>query len=223
MDMNCTNFELAVQERLDLRRLELTDELRAHAASCADCRSFWQDQRRLLAATRAWPHAEFSDGLWEAAFAELTAPAPPTAIVMAPRRASGPSARWVALCSTAALALFVVAMIGISPSPEISQNNAASVNPVASPGSDESASPMIAELLAGVQLEYLELSHSTTRTLDAWSALPRASDMIPAFTEAAPANSSPTWPRIDRPVSDRVGQAFGFLWDALPQKEMQSS
>lgn len=214
--MNCSDFELAAQERLDRREPELSEELRGHAASCAECRALWQSQRQLLAATRAWPLIEVPAGLLKAAFAELTAPAQPAAVVLAPQRAARPSAGWVALCSTAALAMIAVTMIGISPSPDATRNNIAAVEP---------AAPMIASLLTGVQTEYLELSQSTTRTLDQWSELPRTSDLIPTFTESTPSptDSSPAWPRIDRPVSDRVGQAFDFLWHALPQDEMQSS
>jgi hypothetical protein len=55
--------------------------------------------------------------------------------------------------------------------------------------------------------------------------LPHTSDLIPNFSDSAamPLESTPAWPRLDRPVSDRVGQAFDFLWDVLPHDASRSS
>jgi hypothetical protein len=229
MDMNCTDFEVSVQDLLDRRKTELPDEFRAHATSCSDCRSFWQSQCRLLAAAGTWTKLEIPSDLTHAALRELTSNVRPAATLVTPRRLAGPSAGWVAVCSTAALVLFVAVLTLIegppdSPRPQHIALDGAVTSPV-SHAIDDPSAPMMAGLLTGVQTEYLELSQSTTRVLDQWSDLPRASNLIPNFSGAAasPQESSPLWPRIDRPVSERVGQAFHFLWDALPQEEMRSS
>jgi|GEM_PF-5810451 len=219
--MNCTDFELAFQERLDARQLELTDDLRAHTATCADCRAFWQSQSGLMKATSDWTNPAEPPQLLQSVLNELTSDTPRVVRADVPVRTPSRAGIWVATCSTAALLLAAV-LLGIAPTPNGSPLVPSEV--VITPPAEPDA-PMMSGLLTGVRTEYAELSQQTTRVLDEWSELPRTPTLIPAFAEpnAAPAGDSPTWLRLDRPVSDRVGQAFDFLWDAVPQSASRSS
>lgn len=233
--MNCTDFELAVQHRLDARQADLTPELRAHLARCPECQVYWQGQKMLLSAVKSWSPAHPPAGLVDAVLAELSRSnrASPAVTVMPARSHPSRGSLWGIFCSTAALAILAVSLIPVTPHAEQPPTSIAKINPPAdsdSPLAVETA--MVSQTLAGlwheVHAEYVELSEETNRAFDDWSELPASTTLLPALpdgaaseTESPESNSS--WLRLDRPVSERVGQAFDFLWDALPLPAPQST
>lgn len=52
--MTCLEFEIRVQELLDLRQTKLPDELSAHAMHCATCHELWGHLQQLQHAVVAW-------------------------------------------------------------------------------------------------------------------------------------------------------------------------
>lgn len=233
--MNCTDFELAVQHRFDARQADLTPELRAHLAVCPECQVYWQGQATLLTALKSWSPAHPPAGLVDAVLAKLSRPnhASPPVTVTPVRSRSSRGSVWGIVCSTAALAVLAVSLIPWTSHRERPPASMAKTNPLVesdSPLAAETAmvSQTLAGLWHGVRAEYVELSEGTNRAFDDWSELPASATLLPALPAGTAADTeSPEpgspWLRLDRPVSERVGQAFDFLWDALPRPVPQSS
>lgn len=216
--MNCTEFELDAQERLDARQTALPAESRAHLADCAACRSFWRGQLTLLAAVDSWKDVVPPSRLIDVALRELAlphvAPSPPPVPLHRSR-----AGVWGLVCSTAALVLPAVLLVRPSPPDPVRPLPVAQVEPAA-PAETANVSAALSGLLHDVRSEYAEISRETTRVLADLGDLPEAGPWfapIAAGDEERPESAS-AWMRLDRPVSDRVGEAFDFLWDALPRE-----
>jgi hypothetical protein len=233
--MNCTDFELDVQHRLDARQVNLTPELRAHLAACPECQAFWQGQLTLLAALKSSPPAPPPAGLLEAVLAELSRPndSSPAVAVGPSRRHPSRGSLWGILCSTAALAILAVSLMPPTPSDEQRRTSVVKTAPSVVPDSPLTAETVIvsqtlASLWHDVRAEYAEVSEGTHRAWDDWSEFPASATLLPVLPGGATSEMEATepdssWLRLDRPVSERVGQAFDFLWDALPRPVPQSS
>lgn len=231
--MNCTDFELETQRWLDERGDALPAAMRDHAARCPACLEFWQAQQTLLAATRSWTRITAPASLAQSVLTALAQSesvdsrrTQPLAISTSPQRVSRGSA-WAALCATAALMLLAVMMIRLSPptEPTVSGDSVARISPAGKP-EDALVSQTLAGLWQGVHTEYREFSQETTRVLDGLGELPESAALLPSLPaqEFTPSEKpSPSWLRLARPVSDRVGQAFDFLRDAVPGETPQSS
>ncbi len=222
--MNCTEFELLTNDRLDARQTALSAESRAHLAECAACRSFWRGQVTLLSAVDSWKDVAPPSRVIDAALRELVdqnGVAPQHVAVSAssvpPRRSI--AGVWGLVCSTAALALLAVLVVRPSPPAPAQPLPVVQVEPAA-PAETANVSEALSGLLHDVRSEYAEISRETTRVLADLGDLPEAGPWfapIAASDEERPESAS-AWMRLDRPVSDRVGEAFDFLWDALPRE-----
>lgn len=218
--MNCTDFELAVQNQLDARRIELSAELQAHHDECADCRSFYAAQLALVSVTKAWQSAAAPPEVAAAVLSELFAvPTERSPATAAKSRSRG---LFAAACSAAVIVIISVALLRTPPTAQqaVTQQESSPAS-VGTP----IVSDTLAGLLHGMNADYAALPAQTQRALENISELPESAPFLPEFSEANPPKlERPVeWRRWDRPVSDRVGQAFGFLWDALPQTSERSS
>lgn len=225
--MNCTDFELAAQQLLDERREILPPELSDHAAHCPACRTFWHEQLTLLSAARSWTRIAAS---LEQMQSILTVLAKPAGVASQPLSHATPlvsrGGAWAALSTAAALMLLAAMMIRQSPSPEPRSSEPVVARPeLPVPEEDAVVSQALAGLWQGVHREYEELTQETTRVFDSLSELPESSSLLPSLPAADPSPMQPpaSWLRLARPVSDRVGQAFDFLRDAVPRETPQSS
>lgn len=228
--MNCTDFELAVQNLLDDRLAELPSTLQDHAAQCAECRSFWQSQQMLIVAVRTWTPISAPTGLMQSV---LSALAQPEHAALQPERTSSVAgsprvsrgSAWAALISTAAMMLITVTMIQFAPpaDPLATVETVATGSPATEPPGIL-VTQTLSGLWQGVHTEYQELSQGTTRVLDGLGELPESAALLPSLS-AEPSTAQPTssWLRLARPVSDRVGKAFDFLRDVVPGETPQSS
>jgi hypothetical protein len=136
---------------------------------------------------------------------------------------------WWTLWSTAAvLLLAAIALRGI-PNVEPNSLQVAGIPqtpPVDSPPAAEPApiTQSLAGLWQGMRVEYRDLSHEAVRLLDNLAEFPEADAPADATAPAASLRPEPSsWWRVHHPVSERVGQAFDFLKDALPERTPQSS
>jgi hypothetical protein len=219
--MNCTEFERDVNERLDARQTALSAVMRDHLAGCPGCQAFWRGQQALLAAVGSWKELAPSGRSIAGALRELTkqndgAPLPQASSSLTRTDRSG---LWGLVCSTAALTLFAVLIVR-SPAPDPVRPLPVAQQEPAAPAETENVSDALSGLLRGVRSEYAEMSRETTRVLADLGDLPEAGAWlapIAAGDDAEPQAASP-WMRLDRPVSERVAQAFDFLWDALPRE-----
>ncbi len=225
--MNCTDFELAAQQLLDERREILPAELSDHVENCPACRTFWQGQLMLLSAARSWPRIASSSVQMQSVLTALAKPAgaDPQPLSLATPLVSRGSAR-AALSTAAALMMIAAMMIQQSSSPEPRRSEpvvARKDSPVLP--EDAGVSQVLTGLWEGVHREYEELTQETTRVFDSLSELPESSSLLPSLPAADPSPAPPpaSWLRLARPVSDRVGQAFDFLRDAVPGETPQSS
>jgi hypothetical protein len=132
--------------------------------------------------------------------------------------------------SAAALALVAVTLVRLMPSDVhrdstlVARSSAISLE---SPLASEAllVSQALTGLFQEVRSEYVQLSQETARAFEDWDKLPETQKWLLPIPRADSSNETPssTWMRLDRPVSERVGQAFDFLWDALPGSAQQSS
>lgn len=222
--MNCTDFEDAVQNLLDERQGELSPALKEHLADCERCRIFWQSQQTLLSATRHWAAATapLAASSLDAVLRELTLP--PVA--------ARPSVRiktWSLASAAASLAAIVLLTVTMTPTEQaIDANRLTTAR--SSPLEAEPPEPALlaetwTQVWSGVSAEYQQMSQATSRVLDDFAVLPEPAGLLLLAPPGEPAATEPSanWLRIDRPVSERVEQAFDFLWDALPEQTARSS
>jgi hypothetical protein len=225
-EFDCTEFERAANERLDARHIDLDAALRDHLVNCPACQSFWRGQQALLSAISTWKSVAPPSRLIENSLHELTEQNGFAPVTMALRAPTTPTVSrggvWALVCSSAALALLAVSMVRWSPSDSVRALPVAQVEsqPVLEiPRTAEAAkvSDALSGLLQGVPTEYVDVSRETTRALADFGDLAEAAPWLSTADEPRP-ESTAAWMRLDRPVSERVGQAFDFLWDALPRE-----
>lgn len=219
--MNCTDFERAIQGRLDARQVPLTPDLRPHHDECAACRSFCASQEALLLLAQSWTPPVPPPGLIDAVLADLS-------LVLPVNRtfAAAASPAWGRIggimCSTAAMLVLTVTLLW---TPKNAHQPVTRIEPSQPPVETAIVSETLAGLFQGMNAEYTGLSAETSRALQDFSGLSDSAGLLKDLPPTrSPRLERPVdWERWDRPVSDRVGQAFDFLWDALPRTPPQSS
>lgn len=219
--MNCTDFEQAVQHLLDARRTELSAELQSHQDECADCRLFYATQLAFVSVTKMWQSTTAaSPEIIEAVLKEIAAP-PPKRQEAAATRSGSRGRFWGAICSAAAMLVIAVTLLQSPPpvQPPVAQRESPS------PVESGVVSDTLTGLLHGMSADYAALPTETQRALQNFSELPDSAPLLQEFSGPEPLKMERPveWRRWDRPVSDRVGQAFSFLWEALPQTSERSS
>lgn len=221
--MNCIDFENAVQESLDARQTALPQHLQAHHDACGDCRAFYAGQLALISACAALPSPVVPPEILANALDQLALvdhKSPHSRLASTASVARGRMAG--TLCSAAALFVLALVLLRAPPAPQsnVTQNTVPS-------GSVETeiVSETLSGLFQGMSSDYTDLTWGTRQALRSIGELPRSTslmrDLPPVDLEKV--EQTREWQRWDRPVSDRVGQAFHFLWDALPQPPPQSS
>lgn len=242
--MNCTSFELEAQQLLDERQTALTPELQQHADTCPECRAFWQSQRALLAATRSWSRAVVPERLLDHVLAELSQPTVDSIRSTVAHRRTESSTRkphqtaWIAVASTAVVMFLAVTLLPFSPSTSTLETQTSIANlprtstPVAVTTPTDADPTLVAETLSGiwqgVHEEYRGISQQTVQVFEEFREFPESSTLMPKLPASESSSHSttpqatPAWLRLTRPVSDRVGQAFDFLNDAVPSDTPQT-
>lgn len=217
--MNCTDFELAVQHMLDYRRTELSPEMQSHCDECAGCRLFVESQLAIGLIVQTWQSTAAPSRILQGVLTELAVMPTATRHNAAAKSLSG-APLWGTVCCAAAMIVLTISLLRM---PASVQQPLAQRAPV--PGESEIVSEALAGLFQGMNAEYAGLSSPTQQVLQQLGELPDSSLLLlePSPSVTPRLEQPADWRRWDRPVSDRVGQAFDFLWDALPQTSQQSS
>lgn len=219
--MNCTDFEQAVQQELDARRTELSADLQSHHDTCADCRLFYAAQLAFVSVTKMWQSTTVAPPEIIEAVLTQAAAAPSKSQVTVATKSGSPGRFWGAIFSAAAMVMIAVTLLQAPPPAQqpVAQREAPS------PVESGVVSDTLTGLLHGMSADYVALPTETQRALQNFSELPDSAPLLQEFSGPEPLKMERPveWQRWDRPVSDRVGQAFGFLWEALPQTSERSS
>ncbi len=242
--MNCSEFDIELEQLVEARGGTLTERAVAHAAACAGCRQQWYDQCLVDAALLAWRPVRSPSSLTESVLGQLleerTRPAG------SPQTMTRSEARlgWMAVSAAAACLLAVLGIGMATRSASIDRNLARHQSghptrmiqpPVHTSAPIEVASSMAA-VLNDLRTEYRELAAETSATAREFAVvLPEApaapwaelglSDMgskTVGSTDHSAGNAVDKAPPgavsvIGRSIGTQIGQAMDFLWVAVPE------
>ncbi len=242
--MNCSEFDIELEQLVEARGGTLTERAVAHAAACAGCRQRWCDQRLIDAALRAWRPVRSPASLTESVlgqfFEERTRPAgSPHTITRSEARMG-----WMAV-SAAAACLLAVLGIGMATRPgalDRSHAQQLGLQPprMSQPPAHVSASVEVASSMAAVlndlRTEYRELAAETSATAREFAVVLRETPAAPwadlglsdtgskpvGSTDHSAGNVVDKAPQgavsvIGRSIGTQIGQAMDFLWVAVPE------
>ena len=120
--MNCSEFEIELEQLVEARGGALTESAVAHSVACAGCRRQWDDQRLVDTALRAWRLVETPTSLTESVLGQLFEDRTPSVSPAGAAGLSRPTPRadtrwgWMAV-SAAAACLLTVLGIGMMTGP----------------------------------------------------------------------------------------------------------
>ena len=232
--MNCSEFEIQLQELVESRQNHLSEAGSQHVHGCAGCRHRWQDHRLIAAAIGALQPIKPPAWLSEAVMAELLDDQKATVASSSPdfdARRSNRANHWVVVAAAAMCLVFAIGfgLTGKDVSQQIALTPAHQPN--VEPGPVEVA-PSVAAVFDDLRAEYHELAAETKATArDFAAALPPNvasvwkpdGRLIPGSEgELNPSNvadrttASRSASNIGRSFSEQVGQAIDFLWIAAP-------
>ncbi len=189
--MTCLNFENRVQELLDRRQIELSDELSAHAAHCAACHELWGHLQQLQHATEAWKVPPSTIGLSELVLQRLAVEPHMTSQsqIMTTHPACSPWAGVVVLLASAAT-LLIASGIGwrVSSNAAFANRQSPSTTVLVAQRSESSTTTVPATdrqldvLLHDARDAYMALASQ------AWQDVSTANVLLPPSDVAAPFN-----------------------------------
>lgn len=225
--MNCSKFEVVLNEQIDSRRSPLSEEAVTHRKSCPACESLWRDHCLLESAISAWRPVDVPASLSDRVLRSLTGPSAPLTdempTVLLESRSLEPAVlsrrqsrrtNWVVAATLACVAMTCwMATRRIDPLREdgtavarTTPNARRSVTggqPSLGKGAEVSevgVSDSVVAVLADLKAEYQELANETTAT---------------ARDFAAVMPQSVAWPRAVLPVREEISEDHGT--DAVPQ------
>ena len=243
--MNCTEFKTAVERAAEIRE-PLTPDALAHVSTCSECRSVLAIDQQLDAVIAAWRHAEPPTKLVDAVLAELSNPlwqddlqeinelskiedeelvTVGQSIESTPRRRN--RSRVLVIASLSVCLLIAVVSIGLysgARSPHLGDLAQATHLGDSDPSLADSSmdvSETLVELLFDLQSEYREMATETTSAArEMVNAIPQrvSASMMPDPDEIDLLPSSSDVRRMWKPIGNRVGTAFSFLWQTVPSE-----
>lgn len=239
--LTCSEFDGLLFEQTSEPH-DADERLREHAASCSRCAAVWKDERALDAAIAAWktgvPEADLTERVlarWRDEREAVPSSQPQTG----PRRERSPARgnQHFALLALASAAALVLAFSLVSQDPlrstpdfatahpEVKTGSGAATNRQPSPRQDADELP-VAELVAGIQTRYSGAARRMTGIVDKWKfEWPAVAEVdVDLLPQGKPATAPKPGPRHTgnrfeatlKPIGRDVGQAFGFLRDAIP-------
>ena len=226
--MNCSEFESTLDELVDARGSQLSDEAAAHRQSCPACTQLWRDHCLLNAAVKLWRPVAPPASLIDLVLLSLREEEPssksiPIAMNM-PSRSAVRSGRWAVAATAACLALACLFAVRNGDVGRERQMAFAPVVQSNDPIAPVNAAPVevsesVVALLADLKAEYRGLADETKATAqDFVAVLPqpmtRPNSALPG-TENEQASTQPV-SEIGRSIGDQIGQAIGFLWQSVP-------
>jgi len=245
-NLPCTEFERRLEAAIEERRLPEA-ALREHAAGCERCRAAWEQYALLDDAIAAWragvPDVDLADAiLSRLAFdSQTTAPAPLAAQNL-PAAPSRRRARWVAVASASAAALFAALLLSplarVNDAPEVARDqpvlpSAAPVIP-STPDPAEPSAPVVAVrpavdendddaeltlLVRDAGSAYLGLANGAAEAVAQGAVLLPAVALVSgdgATADEAPASWVDQFRRDLTPIGRNIENALEFLLDAVP-------
>ncbi len=225
--MNCSKFEVVLNEQIDSRRSPLSEEAVTHRKSCPACESLWRDHCLLESAISAWRPVDVPASLSDRVLRSLTGPSAPLTdempTVLLESRSLEPAVlsrrqsrrtNWVVAATLACVAMTCwMATRRIDPLREdgatvaLTTPNARRSVTGGQPSlgkraevSEVGVSDSVVAVLADLKAEYQELANETTAT---------------ARDFAAVMPQSVAWPRAVLPVREEISEDHGT--DAVPQ------
>ena len=225
--MNCSEFEATLEALVESRGSRMTDEAAAHRQSCPACTQLWRDHCLLDAAVTLWRPVEAPASLTDIVLRTLSDDGP----LLSPKQAEieigsrpqAASGRWVVAATAACLALaclFAVRQGGDERDrPMARRGNSSDDRTSLTKAAPVEVSESVVALLADLKAEYRGLADETRATAqDFAAALPQPMSWpnvpLPGgeMEDASPQPVS----EIGRSIGDQIGQAIGFLWQAVP-------
>ena len=229
--MNCSEFESTLDELVDARGSQLSDEAAAHRQSCPACTQLWRDHCLLNAAVKLWrpvaPPASLTDlVLLSLREEEPSSKSIPITMNM-PSRSAVRSGRWAVAATAACLALACLFAVRNG---DVGRDRPMAHAPVAQSNDSTTlanAAPVevsesVVALLADLKAEYRGLADETKATArDLVAVLPQSvvwPNSVLISGDGDEPSSAPA-SEIGRSIGDQIGQAIGFLWQSVPSGE----
>jgi len=214
--MNCTTFEIWLQETSGDADRTPPQSLNAHLAECAGCRARWASEQTLDRAVVSWRRVPF--------------PLPPTEPVVAvilseqvrgtvpdadgPKRSRTrvPGARDT---RTAVIAVTVAAAMLLIIGWTLRQD-APSQTPVAQQTPALPVTESVAALWNDVGTTSRAMARDTVQSLDQWSQFAAPVAVPTGPVEPVPLPAAPRWLPWSEPIGENLNTGFGFLSDVVP-------
>ena len=225
--MNCSEFETTLDDLVDARGSQMSDEASAHRQSCPACAQLWRDHCLLEAAVTLWRSVETPASLTYLVLRSLHDEKPLPQVKrmemdVAPRPQER-SGRWVVAAMAACLAMacwFAVRDGGDQRGPIVRAPGASSNDrALLADAAPVEVSESVVALLADLKAEYRGLADETKATAQDFVAVLPQPVTWPNSTLPGTGNeeaSSQPVSEIGRSIGDQIGQAIGFLWQSVP-------
>lgn len=229
--MNCSEFEITLDELVDARGRQLPDAAAEHRQSCPACAQLWRDHCLLDAAVVLWRPVEAPASLTDLVLRglrEVSPLSPPKRMEMdVASRPQPRSGRWAVAAVAACLALACLFTVRNGDVGRDRPMARALIVPSNGPATLANAAPVevsesVVALLADLRAEYRGLADETSATArDLAAVLPQSVAWPhPGLTGGSSDEpSSAPASEIGRSIGDQIGQAIGFLWQSVPGGE----
>ena len=242
--MNCSEFDIELEQLVESRGGTLTDPAVAHAAACAGCRQRWCDQRLIDAALLAWRPVRSSDSMTESVLGQLLGE--PTRPASSPHTMTRAEVRlgWMAVSAAAACLLTVLGIGMATRSGPIDRGLARQqighptrmIQPPVPVSDPVEVASTMAAVLNDLRTGYRELAAETSATAREFAVVLPETPAAPwaelglsdtgsktvGSTDHSSGNAADKAPPgtvsvIGRSIGTQIGQAMDFLRVAVPE------
>ncbi len=237
--MNCSGFEIELEQLVEARGATLTDQAMTHAMECSACSQRWRDHRLIDAALAVWLPVQVSPSLAETVLAQVQAERTP--VSMPSRSAVRTRGRWLVV--VAAACLLAILGFGMATHPGSGDRSLArregrpstNTGGLTPPRSEENGpstkqsslevASSVAAVLDDLRMEYRELAAETSATAREFAVVLPSTPVAPWGIEnngdrgsENVANNLPPGAVsvIGRSIGTQISQAMDFLWVAVP-------
>lgn len=231
--MNCSEFEVVLNEQIESRRSPLSEEAVAHRKSCPACESLWRDHCLLESAISAWRPVEVPASLSDRVLRSLAGPLTPLTDEMPTvllescslepavlSRRQSRRTNWVIAATVACVAMTCwmatrridalreggATVARTTPNANRSLTGGQPFIGTGTEVSGGGVSDSVVAVLADLKAGYQELANETTAT---------ARDFVAVMPQSV------AWPRAVLPVREEIPEDHGT--DAVPQSGAELS